>query len=63
MRNGDSYKIKSMAETGVSIETICRHFRNSYTVDEVKRFIPSAVSDSDTTPPKKKARKRMTATE
>ena len=60
MRNGDSYKIKHLSQSGTSVKDICQMFRNKYDAAEVKQFI--SVSDSDTPPPpKKKARKRLVA--
>ena len=64
MRNGDSYKIKHMANSGVPTAEICHAFRNKYDAAEVKRFIPvtaATLSDSDSPKPKRKARKRSTA--
>ena len=40
MRNGDVYKIAGMLKTGLSETDIVRFFRNRYSEEEVKRFIP-----------------------
>jgi len=53
MRNGDAYKIKSMAKAKVSDSEIVEYFRNRYDADEVKRFIPS--------PPLKKSGKKKSS--
>ena len=39
MRNGDCYKIQSMAKQGVSDSDIIHYFRNKYDAAEVMRFI------------------------
>ena len=39
MRNGDCYKLQSMAKQGVSDSDIIHYFRNKYDAAEVMRFI------------------------
>ena len=40
MRVGDAYKIKAFSAAGSSADEIIEKFRNSYSADEVRRFIP-----------------------
>ena len=65
MRNGDSYKIKSLAKQGVSESDIIHKFRNSYTPEEVRQFLPSKPAKAVATPvaeDKPKAKKRKART-
>lgn len=40
MRVGDVYKIAGMIESGSSPEEVINQFRNNYTEEEVRAFIP-----------------------
>lgn len=41
MRVGDAYKIKSLSENGASDEDIIKAYRNDYSEEEVRKFIPA----------------------
>ncbi len=51
MRNGDLYKIQALAKNGHSTKDIVEAFKNSYSEEEIKRFIPKPA-------PKKKTAKK-----
>lgn len=40
MRLGDAYKISDMLKEGLPKESIFERFRNTYTMNEIERFIP-----------------------
>ena len=49
MRVGDLYKIRAMLSEGKSLDEICNFFKNYYSEDEIKSFLPA---------PKKKVAKK-----
>jgi len=51
MRCGDVYRIQNMVKAGITEAEIVHKFRNSYSEEDIKRFLPK---------PKKAVKKKAT---